>query len=60
MKKNLLVLVCLCVSVLLTSCGGSAKTTGKITSAGSVDAASDPSVSVEATNSDLLEVITAI
>ena len=59
-KKNLLVLVCLCVSVLLTSCGGSAKTTGKITSAGSVDAASDPSVSVEATNSDLLEVITAI
>ena len=59
-SKKLLVLICICASVLLAACGGSAKSEKEKTSSVPDEVLTGSSVSVEATNSDLLEVINGI
>lgn len=59
-KKGNLFLVYLIASVLLTACGGSAKTTEKTSTSALKDDKAVSSVSVDANNSDLLGVMSEI
>lgn len=59
-KKGNLFLICLIASVLLTACGGSAKSTEKTATSASKEDKTVSSVSVDTNNSDLLGVMSEI